>query len=171
MSRQTRGAVATPPPHLDPLVRDGGNLEHNLDYFQILADAGAFRQGGQIFHKLPVGQPFRQVPLGQSPRQGARWVQQTKTFPVAMSAEEARKKTRATGDRWDYYEAGAKCKQCAEVGSGLISGWVLGGRKFQAEHAHVTDLDTAVYSYDEVDPPEMSDEDGAAIEAPLLVEA
>lgn len=163
MPRPTRGGVTLPPTN-GSMAEIADDIDQNLSYGRILAEAGAYRKPGQgIVHDLPFGRPFRR---------GGRWVQQTKTYPVAMSAAEAREKTRATGERHDYYEPGAKCKFCAEVtGNGVISGWVLGGRKFQAEHAHVTSFDPAVYGEVEVDPPLDDDEDLATDEAPVLVEA
>lgn len=162
-----RTAQAAPPPGLDPIPSvpsAGDTLRNDLDYFSILAREGVYRKGSEMFHDVPVGRPYRV---------GKTWRQQTKAYPVVMGAEEAREKTRATGDRHDYYEAGAKCKKCAEAGSGgLISGWVLGGRKFANEHDHVTLFDPAVYGEVEVAHPEVADdEDAVADEAPALVEA
>lgn len=154
-----RAIKSTPPPAgLDPLATVADDLDYDLSYSQILARAGAFRVPGKgIMHKMGTGPAVQR---------GDRWVQQTKTYPVAMSAEEARVKTRDTGERWDYYEVGARCKRCAEVGGdGVISGWVLGGRKFAQEHEHVTNFDPALISYEEVDPPD----DAAADDSPLLV--
>lgn len=141
---------SAPPAEIDPLATVADDLDYDLSYSQILARAGAFRQPGKgIMHKLPVGPPIRQ---------GGKWVQQTKAYPVAMSAEEARVKTRETGDRWDYYEAGATCDRCVKAGGdGIVAGWVLGGRKFQAEHDHVTNYDPSVVSFVEVDPPVVDD--------------
>ncbi len=156
-----RGIKATPPPaEIDPLAATADDLDYDLSYSQMLARAGAYRQPGKgIMHKMPVGPAVQR---------GGKWVQQTKAYPVAMSAEEAREKTRATGDRWDYYEAGTTCDRCVKAGGdGVISGWVLGGRKFAAEHEHVTNYDPTVFTFEEVAPPD----DAAGADAPLLVEA
>jgi hypothetical protein len=157
MPRGMRGAVAE-----RPLATDALDLDDGLSYPDLLRQAGAYREPGRgIVHRMPIGSPYR--------RADGTWGQQTKTYPVASSAEEAREKTRATGDRWDYYEAGTKCKRCAEAGaSGVISGWVLGGRKFAVEHDHVTTFDPAVYGEMEVDAPETDD---IGAESPALMEA
>ncbi len=157
MARTLRGGA--PAADIDPLARVADDIDYDLSYSQILARNGAYRVGSEILHKLPIGVPIRQ---------GGKWVQQTKAYPVAMSAKEARIKTRDTGTRHDYYEAGARCKRCAEAGSGgLVSGWVLGGRKFQSEHDHVTNYDPAVITFEEVDAPVDDDAEPAAV----LVEA
>lgn len=159
MPRGMWGATA-PPPSIDPLMVGGANVQFDLDYFQILANNGARRVPGRgIVREALIGAPYRQ---------GGRWVQNTKTYSVAMSAKEAREKTKATGERWDYYEAGATCDQCVKVGGGVIAGWVLGGRKFQAEHDHVTNFDPAVYGVVEIEAPEV---DEVSEETPALVEA
>ncbi len=138
-----------PPPTSNPLQADALDLAGSLSYPQILADAGAYRDPRLgIVHKMPVGAPFQ--------RDG-RWVQNQKVYRVAMSAEEARQMTRSTGDRWDWYSPGLDCPKCFEP----IVGWCLGGRKFAAEHDHVTDFDPSLYDTVEVAPPDVSDDDAA----------
>lgn len=164
MPRPQRGGATLLPPTNDPLAAIADDIDSNLSYGRILAEHGARRDPRKgIVHDLPFGQPFRR---------GGRWIQQTKTYRVAMSAEEARQKTRATGERWDYFEPGAECDRCLKAGGdGIVSGWVLGGRKFQVEHDHVTTFDPTVYGEVEVAAPDIPDEDMAADEAPVLVEA
>lgn len=158
MARTRSGAVLPPPMAADPLANDALDTGP-LSYTDILREAGAYRDPRLgIVHRMPFGAPFRQ---------GGRWVQQTKVYPVAMSAEEARAKTQATGDRWDWYSPGSVCKRCSEP----IVGWCLGGRKFAVEHDHVTDFNPAVYGTVEVDPPDLSDEGMDAEAAPVLMEA
>lgn len=154
-----RGATATPPAALDPLAAAtvADEIDYDLSYSQILAKNGAFRQPGRgIVHKMVIGSPYQA-------RGG--WRQDTKVYPVAMSAEEARERTRQTGIRHDYYEPGATCEKCLKAGGdGIVSGWVLGGRKFQTEHQHVTNRNPEEYGYVEVDPPGVSDEAAASME-------
>ncbi len=154
-----RGAVAMPPSVRNDVMAND-SLDLGLSYTDILRQAGAYRDPHKgVVHRMPFGAPFRR---------GGRWVQQTKIYPVAMSAEEARDKTRATGERHDWYSPGSTCKKCIDP----IVGWCLGGRKFQAEHDHVTDFDPTLYGEMEVAPPEASDDDAAVPdEAPVLVEA
>lgn len=167
MPRGVRNAAVAAPsvPMHDPLAGVAADIENNLSYAQILANAGAFRdysrseRDGQIVHKMPIGAPYRS---------GGKWVQQTKTYPVAMSAEEAREKTRATGNRWDWYSPGSDCPKCTN----LIVGWCLGGRKFAQDHDHVTDFDPTLYGVMEVDPPsDMLDDEEAVEDERVLVEA
>lgn len=163
MPRGVRNAAVAPRPvpMSDPLASVAADIENNLSYSQILANAGARRNPRRgIVHDMPVGAPYKQ---------GGRWVQNTKTYQVAMSAEEARQQTRATGERWDWYSPGLDCPKCYEP----IIGWCLGGRKFAAEHDHVTDFDPTLYGVMEVDPP-ADEADEEAVEndaARVLVEA
>lgn len=140
----------------DALRPDALDLDLERSYSEILAEAGARRGPNRtIVHDMPIGAPYKR---------GTRWLQDTKTFPVAMSAEEARDKTRATGERWDYFEPGVICDACIKVDPGFVlSGWVLGGRKFQAEHAHVTNFDPSQFGTIEVDPPAATDDDDEAL--------
>lgn len=155
-----RHATLTPPTP-DLLRTDELDLEGELSYPALLKAAGAYRDPKLgIVHKVPVGAPFRD---------GGRWIQNTKAYRVAMTAEDARNKTRATGDRYDYYEPGTTCDKGAKQGiTCVMTGWVLGGRKFSSEHAHVTDFDAAVYDTVEVEAP--TEEDDVSDEAPVLVE-
>ena len=160
MPRARSGAAVLPPPMTtsDPLGTDALDVGA-LSYTDILRQAGAYRDPYKgVVHRMPFGVPFQR---------GGRWVQQTKVFPVAMSAEEARAKTRATGERWDWYSPGSRCGRCNEP----IVGWCLGGRKFAVEHDHVTDFDPTLYDEVEVAAPDAADEGAVADEAPLLVEA
>lgn len=158
-----RGVRITAPrpsmPVSDPLRGIAADIESNLSYAQVLANAGAYRDPRRgIVHDMPFGTPFK--------RDG-KWVQQTKTFPVAQTAEEARAKTRATGDRWDWYSPGLDCPKCSDP----IVGWCLGGRKFAHEHDHVIDFDPTVYGVMEVDPPADGEMDEVSAEDRVLVEA
>ncbi len=153
MPRGQRGAVLAPPDLTDPLMADSLAPSGALTYSEMLREAGAYFDAnrGGVVHRMPIGQPYRR---------GGRWLQSTKVYPVANSAEEARNKTRDTGERHDWYCPGKPCKRCAEAGADpVMSGWVLGGRKFQQEHGHVTDFDPTLYGEIEVAAPDMEDED------------
>jgi hypothetical protein len=134
-----RTAVREPLLAPDPL--------EDRSYAEALAAAGAYRDRKRgVVHEMPYGPAFKR---------NGRWVQQTKTFPVATSAAEAREKTKQTGERHDWYSDGSECPKCRE----LIVGWCLGGRKFQAEHDHVTQYDPTVYGEREVEAPPSDDDD------------
>ncbi len=109
-----------------------GSMLRNMSYEAVLASQGVERgPSGELRHRMSIG-PGRY-----------RW------YPVALSLADARNLTRDTGTRHDFYATGLSCKDC----QGVNSGWVLGGRKLQAEHEHVTRADFEEYpdEYDAVD--------------------
>lgn len=138
------GAPAPAPRLMEP------GLASNLSYMAALEAAGVERdERGNLVHWLAAGE--RQRSDGSA-------VPVLKRFPVALSLEEAREKTRATGDRHDYYALGLDCRECR----GPLRGWVLGGRKIQNEHDHVTFATPELYR--EVEP-----DDAQAADTPVAV--
>jgi hypothetical protein len=136
--RVTIGAPADSPAAMHSAGLMPPALLTNLSYMAVLEQQGVERDPatGTLVHWLPYGTRER----------GGRAVPVMKRFPVALTAEEARVQTRATGDRWDFYAVGLKCRDCANP----LTGWVLGGRKLQAEHDHVTEATPELYrEYDD----------------------
>lgn len=158
MARGARGSVL-PRPTNDLMARDDLDLDDGLSYKDLLRQAGAYRDPTKgVVHTMPFGVPYKV---------GNAWKQQTKVFQVAMSAEEARAKTReGKAGRWDWYCAGVECKLCREP----IVGWCLGGRKFAVEHEHVTGFDPTRFGETDAEPPADADEYADA-SAPVMVEA
>ena len=138
------GAPATSPVAVQTAGLVPPSLARHTDYMSILEQQGVERDPatGNLVHWMPYGTRQR----------GGRDVPVLKRFPVALSLAEAREQTRATGDRWDYYVVGLKCRDCTEP----LVGWALGGRKLQAEHDHVTEATPELYR--EVEPGAMGDE-------------
>lgn len=126
-----------------PTIAPGADAP--VSYDTLLAEAGVFRDPSiettGLAHNHPVTTRSR------------RGKPQTQRFPVALTATEARDLTKKTGQRHDWYCAGLQCKLCAEP----LVGWVLGGRKFAAEHDHVTEFVPGLYA--EMDEVEDEDED------------
>ena len=120
-------------------------------YMDILAANGVTYdpEWGVLVHRAPAGsrdgKPVR------------------RKYPVALTAEEAREKTRAgvLRSRWDYFATGVKCGDCAAP----ISGWAWGGRKFNAEHDHVTDASPDLYEVVELDEDGVTEDDPVAVGA------
>lgn len=127
-----------------PAARQAGGLvppalAANLSYMGVLEAQGVRRdEMGELYHLMPYGEAVRD----------GKTVVRYKRYPVALSLDEARERTRATGTRHDFYSTGLRCKQCTDP----LRGWILGGRKAVAEHDHVTDATPELYEYgDEVD--------------------
>jgi hypothetical protein len=129
-----------------------------LDYGALLAANGVFRDptvtSTGFAHWMTVASEANVTRRGRA-------VQQQKRYPVAMTAEEARALTKATGERHDWYCAGIQCPRCTSP----LVGWVLGGRKFQQEHDHVTEQPATLYREIEVDVPDDADGDGGGMVA------
>lgn len=153
MPRGQRIDIGAPPD--SPAVRQtaGGlvapRLATHMDYMSALEAVGVERDPatGNLIHWMSAGTAM----------QNGRAVGRVKKFNVALSLDEARERTRATGDRWDYYVDGLKCREC----TGPLRGWALGGRKLQSEHDHVVEATPELYRVVELD----DDDSGAMAEA------
>lgn len=124
-----------------------------LNYDQMMSDAGVFREGDGLYHYLYV--------VGEATSANGKALRRKQKFPVALSAEEARIKTKTTGERHDWLCPGIQCPRCQE----MLTGWVLGGRKFQAEHDHVTVPDPTRFIYEEVEDDATDEAEAVAVEA------
>lgn len=163
MPRGRSGAAVmdrpSPTTNTDPLGARAADLRFNLSYESILADEGVFRDPS--VKSTGFARWVNVASENNVSRRGKAFVQQKK-IAVAMSAEDARAYTKATGDRHDWYDPGSECPKCSEP----LVGWVLGGRKRAVDHDHVTLAPPSLYRTVEV---EVDDDEMTEDESPAVV--